>query len=212
MASMKRGLMVLPALLFLTVAAQAQVGLAQFSSDTTGVSGYIAILDIGSGTFTPVVTALDTNCRSQGNGQVSLLNTGQFAINQNTILAITANSGPGGVTGCGTPAGLLVSNGKLVNPGQTDGPVLYFNSLSRPQSPAARCRPVCNGRSPARRTRTTTVRTSINRGRFSLRTASPASVRSRNRRSMQAAARSASTRPANTSSSWWWRGRTAAAS
>jgi len=62
---------------------------------------------------------------------VNLLNTGQFAINQNTILAITANSGPGGVTGCGTPAGLLVSNGMLVNPGQTDGSVLYFNSLTQ---------------------------------------------------------------------------------
>jgi exopolysaccharide biosynthesis protein len=62
---------------------------------------------------------------------VSLLNTGQFAINQKTLLAITANTGPGNVTGCGTPAGLLVSNGKLANPGQTNGPVLYFNSRTQ---------------------------------------------------------------------------------
>jgi hypothetical protein len=118
-----------PFLLVATVA-QAQVGLATFSSPA-GVSGYIAILDLGSGAFKPVTTALDKDCRSQGNGQVSLLNTGNFAQNQATVLAITANSGPGGVTGCGTPAGLLISQGLLVNPGQTAGPVLYFHSATQ---------------------------------------------------------------------------------
>jgi hypothetical protein len=65
LAYIKRGLTILPALLLLAVAAQAQVGLAKVSSKTTGVKGYIAILDISGGKFTPVVTALDAGCQHQ---------------------------------------------------------------------------------------------------------------------------------------------------
>lgn len=69
MPAVKRGAIarLCPALLvLLATAAQAQVGLATFSSSQSGVSGYIAILDLGSGSFTPVVSGLDTTCRERG--------------------------------------------------------------------------------------------------------------------------------------------------
>jgi hypothetical protein len=99
------------------------------------ISGYVAVLDLSSGSFTPVVTQLATQCRSLGNGQVSLLPTATFAASNHTLLAITANSGPGlsnYKTGtCGVPDGVIVANAALVNPGQTSGPVLYFTTRSQ---------------------------------------------------------------------------------
>ncbi|MBV9775247.1 MAG: phosphodiester glycosidase family protein [Gemmatimonadetes bacterium] len=101
---------------------------------TVAVSGYVAYLDLSGGAFTPVVSPLSDSCRQAGNGQVSMLPTRDFQSQNGTLLAITANSGPAMSsykTGtCGVPAGLVVSGGLLVNPGQTGGPVLYFNTPS----------------------------------------------------------------------------------
>jgi hypothetical protein len=118
-------------------AAGAQVAIGTISGSTSyaAVSGYVAYLDLRSKQFTPVVTQLSTTCREAGDGQVSLLPTGMFQKHYDTLLAITANSGPGRdsyVTGsCGVADGLIISDSNLVNPGQTNGPVLYFTSNKR---------------------------------------------------------------------------------
>lgn len=62
LAILRRGRVMLAGLVLLAAQAQAQVGLATFTS-THGFSGYIAILDISSGLFTPVVTPLDWGSR-----------------------------------------------------------------------------------------------------------------------------------------------------
>lgn len=114
--------------------AQAAVGAISGKTSYDGdLQGYVALLDLSSGAFTPVVTALSDSCRSAAEGQVSLLPTAGFQAASNALLAITANAGPGFakyVAGtCGTPDGLIVSGGTLVNPGRTNGPVLYFPDI-----------------------------------------------------------------------------------
>lgn len=111
--------------------AQAAVGvISGTSAYAAPFTGYVAILDLASGAFTPVVTAMADSCRTRGLGPVSLLRTGEFAVAQGTLVAITANTGPAipGSDGvCATPDGLIVSDGALVQPGQTAGPILYFS-------------------------------------------------------------------------------------
>lgn len=143
MRSTRRTALLLAALaLACATPAHAQVGLGAISgmvnadtgSDTrqTPVNGYVAVLDLSQGAVAPVVSGLSVPCRSASSGQVGLLPTYAFDSAQATFLAITANSGPAPSSGefrrgdCGVPSGLIVSRGNLVNPGETDGPVLYF--------------------------------------------------------------------------------------
>lgn len=143
MASTRRHALLLATVaLACATAANAQVALGRISGSVTGnehrkirVSGYVAVLDLGQGAMTPVVTGLSRSCRLASNGQVSLLQTGAFDTARATFLAITANSGPALPASahrgsCGVPSGLIVSDGALVNPGETNGPVLYFPGTS----------------------------------------------------------------------------------
>jgi len=125
---MIRRLMVLA--LFAPVA-MAQVAVGRIEGHTRyspSVKGYVAIFDLWSGKFTPLVTQLDAGCRSKGDGQVMMRPTKTFSEDNHTLLAITANTGPASSGGCGTPAGVAIDDGLLVNPGQTAGPVLYFTN------------------------------------------------------------------------------------
>jgi len=118
------------------VAAQAQtqgvVAVGTFTATTTyqdpGIVGYVAYLDLSKSNFTPVVTPLDVACRSAGDGQVRAIPTRSFAELNHTLLAITANTGYDlpALNSCCVPAGVIIAKGRLVNPGQTGGPTLYF--------------------------------------------------------------------------------------
>ena len=118
-----------------SASAQVAIGTISGSTSYSQVTGYVAYLDLRHGHFTPVVTQLSTSCRHAGDGQVSLLPTQKFQMENNTLLAITANAGPGFpifVEGtCVIPDGVIISDSKLVNPGKTNGPVLYFTSKVR---------------------------------------------------------------------------------
>ena len=113
--------------------AQAALGTFQYTTSysQTAQNGYVAVLDLSSGTLAPVVTALATNCSSPKT--VYTTTTAAFAANTQAFVAITANTGKaltGSAQQCGAPDGLIVSNGQWVNWPQTSGLVLYFTSNS----------------------------------------------------------------------------------
>ena len=111
---------------------QAALGTFQYTTSygTSPLKGYVAILDLSSGTIVPQVTAASPACAPN---TVLTTRTQDFANSHQTFVAITANAGPaitGPVSACGTPNGLIVSNGQWVNWPQTNGPVLYFTANS----------------------------------------------------------------------------------
>jgi hypothetical protein len=118
------------------VSAHAQVALGAISATTDyapePILGNVVYLDLRLGHFTPVVTELSEACRkpSVASGQVTVRSTHEFSVANRTLLAITANSGPEVLQAgqCGTPAGVVISRFKLVNPGETAGPTLYFRT------------------------------------------------------------------------------------
>ena len=138
---MRRGLSFPLWLLLVLVAtsAEAQVaigrlhGAISYNSQRLPLTGWVAYLDVSSGQLQPVVTPpLKPNACAHAT--VQLQTTAAFALQQTTFLAINANLGPAMPPyppgACGTPYGLLVSNGVPVNPFQP-GPVLVFTSNTR---------------------------------------------------------------------------------
>lgn len=95
------------------------------------VTGWIAYLDISSGSFAPTVTGPASPACSAPD-TVRMQQTNLFATQYGTLVTITANTGASTPPewACGEPDGLLVSNGTLVNPPQPKGPILYLLSNS----------------------------------------------------------------------------------
>lgn len=124
-------------LVLVTMSAEAQVavgrllGSISYNSQTLPLTGWVAYLDISSGQIQPVVTPplKPGVCTS---ATVQLQTTAAFALQQTTFFAVNANLGPAMPPytpgACGTPYGLLVSNGTTVNQFQRNGPVLVFTS------------------------------------------------------------------------------------
>jgi len=113
--------------------AQAALGTFKYTTSYSPapLDGYVAILDLSTGTLAPVVTSLASNCTSPNT--VFTTSTIAFATKNSTFIAITANTGKALTTTppqCAVPDGLMVSNGAWVNWPQTSGPVLYFTSNS----------------------------------------------------------------------------------
>jgi hypothetical protein len=125
------------ALLICASAAEAQVAVGRLLGNITygeqriPLTGWIAYLDISSGQLLPVGTP-PLAPGACANGAVQLQTTADFARQQGTLVAINANLGPalGQYTSgtCGTPYGLLVSGGSVINVAQENGPALAFTS------------------------------------------------------------------------------------
>src|SRR5690349_21089117 len=119
---MNRFSLVLTLLLGFASGSEAQMVIGTFSGsvnyNTTPINGYVAYIDISSGTVQPVVTAplaAGSTCAQQGY-PVALTSTPSFApANSGIVLATNANLGPGQPTYspgfCGVPYGLLKNKG-----------------------------------------------------------------------------------------------------
>ena len=137
---MLRGGFVFLLLLLSPAGAKAQVAIGQLTGSITyqqqpqTLTGWVAYLDIAGGQLQPTVTPPlpSTACQNGAGGDVQLQTTAAFATAQATLVAINANLGPPAPPyppgACGTPYGLLVDNGNVVNPGETNGPTLVFTS------------------------------------------------------------------------------------
>lgn len=116
-----------------TLPAQVAVGTFTYTTSYNGSSqtGYVAILDTSDPLLNAIASGGDPTCAPD---TVAFTRPSDFAKTYGTFLAITANTGPAIPPGtkCGTPHGLLISGGKIVNWPQTSGPVLYFDVKGAP--------------------------------------------------------------------------------
>lgn len=116
-----------------SVSAQVAVGTFTYTTSYNGSphSGYVAVLDTSDPQLNTIASQADPTCAPD---TVALTRPSDFAKTYGTFLTITANTGPAIPPGtrCGTPHGLIVSGGKLVNWPQTSGPVLYFDGNGAP--------------------------------------------------------------------------------
>jgi phosphodiester glycosidase len=145
-STMNRFSVFLTFMLCLAGGSEAQMVIGTFSGSvnysTAPINGYVAYIDISSGTVRPVVTAplaASSPCAQQGY-PVALTSTPSFvSSNSGIVLATNANLGPGQPsysTGfCGVPYGLLKNNGAYLNPieviqGATGPSLLFFSNSS----------------------------------------------------------------------------------
>ena len=127
------------ALIACALPAAAQVALGQITISCPGgtAPGWVAYIDLKEDVFTPVVPrSANDDCRTATCQHVpaywvQLLDTQKFAKNNNTFVAITANTGrlptnDTNYTCACTASGLIYNDGVLVNPPQDEGPTLFF--------------------------------------------------------------------------------------
>ena len=113
------------------LAQEGAIGTFTYSTDYSATAkGYVAILDIARGGFTPAVTKQETAVCPPGDitGTVYPRAPSVFADYAGTFLTMTANTGNPNPGNCANPDGLLISDGQVVNWPQEPGLVLYFLS------------------------------------------------------------------------------------
>ena len=144
---MIRFCVLITAILSLAGAGEAQMVIGTFTGSVnytapTPINGYVAYVDIAGGNVQPFVTAplvASSTCAQEGYA-VALTSTVDFVdSNPPIVLATNANLGPPqkdyNAGFCGTPYGLLKSNGTYLSPIEivmgTTGPSLLFFSNTR---------------------------------------------------------------------------------